>query len=38
MKKNMLAAILLLFTVSMSAQQPQWESLFNGKNLKDGRN
>lgn len=34
MKKNMLAAILLLFTVSMSAQQPQWESLFNGKNLK----
>jgi len=33
-KKNMLAAILLLFTVSMSAQQPQWESLFNGKNLK----
>ncbi|MDD3358067.1 MAG: DUF1080 domain-containing protein [Parabacteroides sp.] len=34
MKKNMLAAILLLFTLSMSAQQPQWESLFNGKNLK----
>ena len=34
MKKNMLAAILLLFTVSMAAQQPQWESLFNGKNLK----
>ncbi|MCE5227289.1 MAG: DUF1080 domain-containing protein [Porphyromonadaceae bacterium] len=34
MKKNMLAAILLLFTVSVSAQQPQWESLFNGKNLK----
>ena len=34
MKKNMLAAILLLFSVSMSAQQPQWESLFNGKNLK----
>lgn len=34
MKKKLLVAILLLFSITLSAQDPKWESLFNGKNLK----
>lgn len=35
MKKNIISLILLAFiTVSVSAQDTQWEPLFNGKNLK----
>lgn len=35
MKKNIISLILLVFiTISVSAQDTQWESLFNGKNLK----
>lgn len=33
MNKNILLAILLLFTAALSAQE-KWEPLFNGKNLK----
>lgn len=34
MKKYNLTAVMLLFTLALCAQTPQWESLFNGKNLK----
>jgi len=34
MKKYNLTAVMLLFTFALCAQTPQWESLFNGKNLK----
>ena len=34
MKKNLLLLIALFITIVMSGQEPKWEDLFNGKNLK----
>lgn len=36
MKKHLLLTLLLFCAASLSAQN--WEPLFNGKNLKDGKN
>lgn len=35
MKRNMGLLIALLMTVFASAQEPKWQDLFNGRNLKD---
>ena len=35
MKKTIILSLLVCMTLGLSAQDMQWESLFNGKNLKN---
>ena len=35
MKKTIILSLLVCMTLGLSAQDTQWESLFNGKNLKN---